>query len=244
MTMPGANADPAIRSETSVETIQAWDLPTRLFKWSLVVLVVLGWVTHHYGDAAQVWHKVNGYAVLTLLLWRLMWGVVGGSTARFSSFMRGPGEVLAYVAGLIRGRGRRFLGHNPLGALMIAALLAAVMAQAGTGLFANDDVLVDGPFRSYVSGGLSDTLSRWHGRIFKLIELLVVLHVLGNLYHGFVRRDPVIRAMITGVKPAADYVDLPRARIGGSLITALVCLVIAGAIVFGSIAMFGTSPFR
>lgn len=244
--MPGANseADPAARSETSVESVQAWDLPTRLFKWSLVVVVVLGWVTHHYGDAAQVWHKVNGYAALTLLLWRLMWGVIGGSTARFSSFVRGPGEVLAYAFDFLRGRPRRFLGHNPLGALMVLALLAVVLAQAGTGLFANDDVLVDGPFRSYVSDGLSDTLSRWHGRIFKLIELLVVLHVLANLYHGFVKSDPVVRAMITGVKPAAEYEDLPRIRGDGSPRAALVCLVIAAAVVFGVISIFGTSPFR
>lgn len=135
------------------ERTLAWDGPTRLFKWALVLLVFDGWLSNSYGDGYPYWHKWNGYAALVLIVFRLLWGFVGGSTARFSAFVAAPRRAFAYGLALLRGRNPRYLGHNPLGGWMVVALLAAVGLQATTGLFSADAdrLIIEGPLAGRVS---------------------------------------------------------------------------------------------
>lgn len=226
--------------------VPAWDLPTRLFHWTLVLLIVSAWVSFEFaedmGDETLVWHRANGLAILVLIVWRLLWGVWGSSTARFAGFVRGPAAVLAYVRGLLAGRAARYLGHNPLGALMVLALLATLAAQGGFGLFATDDNdLVGGPLYRLVDEAQNVRAARLHGFVFNFVLLpLVLLHIVVNTLYTLVKREPLIPAMLTGRKPAELYADAPEAAIATHpLLRALLCLIAAAVIVLGGILALG-----
>lgn len=227
-------------------TVAAWDLPTRLFKWTLVLLVALGWVSQRYGDVTLTWHRLNGYAVLVLLVFRLLWGLVGSSTARFSTWLPWPGTALRYGLDLITRAPRRpYLGHNPIGALMIVALLLAVEAQAATGLFTVDsNGIFGGPFAALDAmedpTSLQRTLSGFHRNAFDYLIALIAVHVVVNLTYQFIKRDPVVAAMITGRKPIEDFADQPEMRpAAASALRAVLCLAIAAGLVLGSIRYLG-----
>jgi cytochrome b len=218
----------------------AWDGPTRLFKWTLVALVLDGWVSNAFGGSLPAWHKWNGYAILVLLVFRLLWGFVGGSTARFSAFVPGPSAVLGYLKATVGGQSVKYLGHNPLGALMVLALLAIVTAQCLTGLYAADEdrLIIEGPLAKTVTDATVTWASHWHHRFFTALEALVVFHILANALHQLVKRDPLVSAMVTGEKPAARYVDQTQAR-PGSWTVAGACLLVSAVIVFGGIVLAG-----
>lgn len=231
---------------TAPGRVPVWDLPTRLFHWTLLALVVSAWITYEFaerlGDETLVWHRANGLAILTLLVWRLLWGVFGSSTARFAGFVRGPARALAYVRGLAAGRGAPFLGHNPLGALMVIALIATLLAMGTFGLFATDDNdLVGGPLYRLVSEAGNATATRLHGQLFNYVLLpLVALHVTANALYTVLKKEPLIQAMVTGRKPAAAYADAPHAEIVPYAgLRALLCLGAAAAIVLGGILALG-----
>jgi cytochrome b len=228
------------RARLSDARVLAWDGPTRVFKWLLVLLVVDGWLSNKYGAGYPPWHKWNGYTVLVLIVFRLLWGFVGGTTARFSAFVAGPGAVIAYFRAQIVGRPLKYLGHNPVGGWMILALLAVVAAQCLTGLFSADQdrLVIEGPLAATVADATVDFAARWHARIFTAIEILAVLHIAANVFYSFVKRDPLISAMVTGGKPSEDFADMPRA-IPGSWTRAALCLVAAIVLVFGAIALAG-----
>lgn len=221
--------------------VAAWDLPTRLFKWSLVILVVAAPLTKWYGDVTLLAHKMVGYAILTLVVWRVLWGLFGSTTARFSTFVK-PFAALGYVVDLARGRHPRYLGHNPLGALMVVALLLVLAVQASTGLFATDDIIVEGPLKGYVTHATSKWLTGIHDVLPRLLLALVVVHVLANILYS-VFSDNLILAMLSGRKARAAYRDAPE-NANASIPRALALLVVAAAVVYGSLALFGTSPFR
>ncbi|MCB1539691.1 MAG: cytochrome b/b6 domain-containing protein [Rhodoblastus sp.] len=218
----------------------AWDGPTRLFKWSLVLLVFDGWLSNAVGGSTPAWHKWNGYAALTLILFRVMWGFVGGSTARFANFVALPGRAFAYVKAAASGRPQKYLGHNPLGGWMVMALIALVGLQSVTGLFSADEdrLVIEGPLVKFVADATVSFAAKWHHRIFDAIEILVLLHVAVNLFYTFVKREPLIQGMATGWKPAEAYVDEATAR-PGSWGAASVCLIIAAVVVFGGITLMG-----
>ncbi len=224
--------------------VRAWDLPTRVFHWSLVLLIAAAWVSAEFaeklGDATLRWHRWIGIAILVLGVWRLIWGFVGAPTSRFASFLRGPGVALGYARDLATGRVRHYLGHNPLGAWMIVALVAVVLAQAGTGLFTNEhNDLASGPLAKLVPEAWEKAVRRWHHILFDYLLLpLAGLHILANVLYGVVKRDPLVRAMITGSKPAADYED-GGAEVTDAILLALVCLALAAAIVLGGITLAG-----
>ncbi|MBS9475671.1 cytochrome b/b6 domain-containing protein [Ancylobacter sp. VKM B-3255] len=232
-----------VRADTpAAASVLAWDLPTRLAKWLLAALVGLAFASKYYGDPAMVWHQWNGLAILVLVVFRLLWGVVGGSTARFAAFVRGPSALLGYVGGLLKGRPAHYLGHNPLGALVILGLLGLVAAQGLTGLFTTDDIIVYGPMTPVASDATMARASALHQQIYPFLLALIGLHVVANLAYSLFGRDNLVRAMITGRKPAAAYVDRAPAT-PGSVIAALTCLALAVAIVFGGIALAGGNPF-
>jgi cytochrome b len=219
--------------------IPVWDLPTRLFHWSLVVLMACAWASYKLGDAAMTWHKWNGYAILTLVVFRLLWGVAGSSTSRFAGFVAGPATVLGYARDMAKGRERHYLGHNPLGGLMVVALLAAILVQGTLGLFANDDVMASGPLRHTVSDAVSARLSTAHKIGFWIILAMVAAHVSAVLAHLLVKRDNLIRPMLTGTKRVSlpDGVATPVLRPPA---LALAALAVAAGLVWGGIQSWPT----
>lgn len=231
--------------ETSVAQVRAWDLPTRLFKWGLVALVFGAWLSHEVGDVTQRWHKANGYAILVLLVFRLLWGLVGSSTSRFGHFFYGPRAVARHAADIARGRHETWLGHTPLGSWMIFALLLLLAAQGFSGLFSVDsNGLFGGPFAhtDFMSeaSALQDRMSFFHHRAFNILLALVVLHVLVNLLHHFVLKDGLITAMITGKKRPAPFRDAAQFQPAKALwLRALACLVVAAAVVLGGVKLAG-----
>ena len=174
--------------------IRVWDLPTRVFHWTLAALVVGSFATVKVGGNLMVWHERLGYAALALVLFRVVWGFVGGRYARFASFVRGPGRVLGYLRGAVAPSP----GHNPLGALSVLGLLAAVGFQAASGLFTNDDIAFEGPLARHVSGATSSLLTTLHRYNEKVILALVALHVAAILYYRFAKRKDLVRPMLDG----------------------------------------------
>jgi cytochrome b len=244
-----ADADTAQpdRGTSIAKSVRAWDLPTRLFHWSLVVCIISSWVSYRYaevlGDYTLRWHRWNGYAILVLIVFRVIWGFAGSSTSRWSAFLAKPLATLAYAKDLLRGRDRHFLGHNPLGTYMILGLLAVVGLQASLGLFTveHNDSGADGPLYRLVSDANYKLISKWHRWVFYWVILpFVAVHITANTLYGLVKKDPLIRAMITGEKPAANYEDAPEAKIvRGVHLRAAVCLIAATGLVFGGIVLVG-----
>jgi cytochrome b len=179
-----------------------WDLPVRLFHWLLVVAVAGCWITLQPGIAAFEWHVRFGYATLVLILFRIGWGFVGSRPARFSSFVRGPVAVWRYVKSL-RDSGVAYVGHNPLGALMVLLLLALLLAIAITGLFANDEIMYTGALYGYVSDEVSDRLSHLHHELTDLLWIAIGVHLLAVLAYLFFKRENLVGPMITGHRAGA-----------------------------------------
>jgi cytochrome b len=234
------------RKSAPPAAVPAWDLPTRLFHWTLVLLIASAWVSYEYaeelGDPTLVWHRWNGLAVLVLIVWRLLWGVAGSSTARFTSFVRGPTAAWRYARNLIGATPPHYLGHNPLGAAMVLALLLTIGIDDALGLFAVDDNdLTGGPLYLLVSEAANKTMTRWHAWSFYWVLLaLIALHVTANVLYALVAKEPLIRAMITGEKPVSSYEDHPRAElVAHPLARATVCLLLAATLVFGAILLAG-----
>jgi cytochrome b len=219
--------------------VRAWDVPTRMFKWSLVAAVAAAWASNKYAAPHSEWHKWSGYAALALVIFRVLWGFCGGTTARFSSFVAGPRSVARYAWSEMRGRQPHFLGHNPLGGWMVVALLGAVAAQAVLGLFsAGDDWTgLRGPLAHKVSDATVDAAMHLHRLGFDVIVFLVAVHVTANVFLDVVRRAGLIRGIITGSKPQAAYVDATHAS-SGSIVAATVCFMAAVLTVFGVIRLF------
>lgn len=187
---------------------QVWDGPTRLFHWAIVTLVFTSWLTQYEGWMG--WHFTSGYALLTLLLFRLGWGFLGSETARFRRFLRPPRQVVRHLRHLFRREPDTEVGHNPAGGWMVMVLLALLLFQVGTGLCANDQADTYGPFADALGQSLSDRLTDLHAWGFTLIEIAVALHVLAIAVYGLVKRHDLLRPMITGRKHLPEEVPAPR----------------------------------
>ena len=186
--------------------LPVWDLPTRLFHWLLVVLVAVSFTTGIIGGNAMQYHEWSGFAILDLLVFRIIWGFVGGRPSRFSDFVKGPAAVWHYATTLVRGNSEGYLGHNPLGGWSVLAMLLVLLIQAATGLFANDDIISEGPLYLWVSKPVSDWLTAVHRLNRYLIMVLVAIHVAAVLFYLWVKHDNLIKPMITGIKyrPGGD----------------------------------------
>jgi len=217
------------KGASSPEPVVVWDLPTRLFHWLLVLLVVISFVTGKMGGNAMQYHEWSGFAILALLLFRLAWGIVGSSESRFKTFVKGPAAVWRYAVKLVHRDSPRSLGHNPLGGWSILAMLLALLIQAGTGLFANDDIITEGPLFEWVSKETSDWLTRIHKVNQEVIILLVAVHVFAVLFYLFFKRENLIKPMITGVKSWSGADALPA---GGRTWIAAVIAGLAAAAVY------------
>ncbi|HEX7810307.1 MAG TPA: cytochrome b/b6 domain-containing protein, partial [Burkholderiales bacterium] len=200
-----------------------WDLPLRLFHWALVLLVISQVVTAWIGGNALEYHALGGYAILSLLLFRIAWGFLGGTHARFGDFVRGPAAVLSYAKSLVSGAAADHRGHNPLGGWSVLAMLASLLAQASTGLFANDDVMMEGPLAKHVSGRFSEIATAVHDVNAVILLSLVALHVLAVVFYLFGKKRNLVAPMITGRKGPAG----PPGAGGGGI--GLAILLLAGA---------------
>ena len=224
--------------------VHAWDLPTRLFHWSLVTLIVLAYVSRRWGDAGLVWHKWNGYAILVLIVWRLFWGFAGSSTARFTAFFYWPWTAASYGLDFALRRPRHFLGHNPLGGSVVFVMLGLVGLQALLGLFSYDDQNANagGPLAGKVADATWAAATKWHLIIFNVILAVVALHIAANVLYIVWKGENLVKPMITGRKPAAHFEDQQEARIA-PIARALVCLIAAVLLVFGGIMTAGGKVF-
>lgn len=182
----------------AVRTMRVWDLPTRLVHGAMAALIPWSWWTAHTDQLER--HRLSGYLLLGLLLFRLIWGFVGSETARFAVFVRGPAAIRRYL----RGEAPARPGHNPLGALSVVALLAALGAQIGLGLLAVDeDGLESGPLSYLVSFDTARSAAAIHHKLFWGLVALIALHVAAIAYYVLVRKRNLVTPMITG-RAAAD----------------------------------------
>ena len=180
--------------------LRVWDLPTRLFHWLLVAMVVSSFATAKLGGNWMLYHERCGEVILALLLFRVAWGFIGSPPSRFRTFLAGPGAVFRYALTLFRRDADHHLSHNPLGGWSVMAMLLVLFVQAGTGLFANDDIATEGPLYKWVSKAASDRLTSIHHVNHDLIIVLVAVHVAAVLFHLIYKRENLITPMITGKK--------------------------------------------
>jgi len=225
--------------ESSEQVRVVWDLPTRLFHWSLVLLIIASWVSAEFGSFDKAQHMLIGHMLLALILFRLVWGFVGGRYARFNAFLYRPHAYLDYVRSVFGGKPIRYRGHNPLGGLSALAMILALTVQVGSGLFTDDDIFATGPLATFVSSETRSFLTSVHHLCFDLLLCLVVLHLVAVILYEFVKRERLVRPMLTGRKPmppddtvadvsAADEESGPPTA--GSPWMALIVILVTGAI--------------
>lgn len=218
---------------TVAAAARVWDVPTRLFHWLLVVLFGFSWWSAETG--AMDWHRLSGSALLGLIVFRLVWGFVGGSTARFAAFLRSPSAVLAYVRS--PAPQSRPAGHNPVGGYSVMAMLALLLVQVGTGLFAVDvDGIESGQLSHLVSFDAGRIAAEVHEVSFTLLQVVAGIHILAVLFYLTVRKRNLITPMIVGVDQQVS--DAGGALVAASPLRFLIALAISGAVGWWAAAGF------
>lgn len=215
-----------------MQRIRVWDLPTRVFHWALALCVVGSFVTVKIGGNAMVWHGRIGVTVVGLLAFRLVWGFVGSTYARFTQFVRGPRAIRDYLRGQWQGE-----GHNPLGALSVLAMLATLTLLVATGLFANDDIAFEGPLYALVGKEFSDRMAGIHRLIEPLTITLVLAHLGAIGYYVRFRKETLIMPMITGWR-----VGTGETAKGGGVLAFCIALAIALGAAYGASGAWIASP--
>ena len=211
-----------------MSTVRIWDLPTRLFHWLLAACVIALVVTGNIGGNAMVWHFRLGYAVLTLLLFRLVWGLVGGYWSRWGQLFLAPSHVLAHL----RGSAARppWAGHNPIGSWSVLLMLLWLLLQVSTGLVSDDEIANAGPLTSLVSGSIVSAATAWHKGPGKLLLIVLVLaHVGAIVWYKLRKSQSLLPAMLHGDKAVANGVQASRdGALQRALALALLLLCAAG----------------
>ncbi|MBC7601128.1 MAG: cytochrome b/b6 domain-containing protein [Ramlibacter sp.] len=217
--------------------VRVWDLPTRLFHWALVACIACSIVSGYIGGNAMVWHARFGYAILTLLMFRIIWGFIGGRWSRFASFLYSPKSVIAYLRG--KAHPDHLVGHNPLGAGSVFAILAVLLVQVATGLVGDDEIAFTGPLNKFVESSQGLAATSYHKRIGQwLIVALAVLHIGAVLYYLWKKRDNLIRPMLVGDKTMGRVVASSRDDIASRLV-ALVVFAVCGGFVGWMVSLGG-----
>jgi len=188
-------------ADARTHRVRIWDLPVRLFHWLLVALLAFSWWS---GEQHEMeWHRMSGYAILALLIFRIYWGFVGGRTARFVRFVRGPRALITYARSIIGGRHVAADGHNPIGGWSVLLMLGTLTTMVVAGLFAVDiDGLESGPLSDYVSFDQGRIAAEAHGVIFNLLLALIALHVAAVLFYLLGLRQNLIAPMLHGGRVA------------------------------------------
>lgn len=221
-----------------LQALKVWDLPLRLFHWLLAATIVAAVIAVQIGGSMMPWHGRAGLCAIALVVFRLVWGLLGPRNARFTSFIKGPTAIRSYLQGRWQG-----VGHNPLGALSVVALLLLVAAQAGTGLFCNDDIGFQGPLADWVGKDRSDFLGGIHEALSKLLFALIALHLAAIVFYARVKRHNLVQPMITGwdqVAPDLARANADAARLGlfRTLLALIVALALAALAVYAASGAF------
>ncbi|WP_297023243.1 cytochrome b/b6 domain-containing protein [Thalassospira sp.] len=220
--------------------VKLWDFPVRLFHWALVIAIVTAWWTNR-----QVMidiHAIAGYSVLALVIFRIIWGFVGSSNARFADFLTGPKRVINYMLKIPNGTmaDLTYAGHNPAGGWMVAVLILLVGLQAFSGLFASEDTFLffDGPLVAYVSSDFAGTMNWIHHTNINLIYAAVGLHVFAAIFYLVVKRENLIRAMVIGTRQVPAELAERFATIRfASPVLGIAILIICALAVWGGITL-------
>nr|WP_319391367.1 cytochrome b/b6 domain-containing protein [uncultured Cohaesibacter sp.] len=187
--------------DPSLERVRLWDPAIRLFHWALVICVIAAWGLGEFGPDVMTLHFYFGYAVVALLAFRLIWGLIGPKTARFAHFIYGPKATFGYAASMFERKPSYWRGHNPMGALAAFALLGLLIAQVASGLMGDpDDFINVGPLAQYVGSDTASLAIDLHEALAPLLLLLVVLHVATIAFYKIWKREDLIKPMITGWK--------------------------------------------
>lgn len=210
----------------ATHTVRIWDLPTRLFHWLLVICIVALVVSAKLGGNAMNWHLIFGQVVLALLIFRVLWGLVGGYWSRFGRLLPSPAAVLRYLRGTASLHERA--GHNPLGALSVLAMLMVLIAQVASGLLSDDEIAFSGPLTRFVSGDTISTSTSYHAHWGQyLIYALVGLHLLAIGWYSL-RGHKLVPAMINGDKQLEAPVAPARDSVGTRVLAAVLAVVASG----------------
>ena len=221
-----------------MQTVRVWDLPTRVFHWALAFCVCGSVVSAKLGGNAMVWHFRFGYLIFALLLFRLVWGLLGGHWSRFANFAFSPFATLRYLRGKSEPQDQHDVGHSPLGALSVFAVFGILAAQVATGLFADDEISNTGPLIKFVSNATSLLLTKWHKTYGQwTILTLVVLHVAAIAFYVLCKKRDLLRAMVSGDKqlPAATLIstDSLNTRVSAALLFGLCAAGVAWLVQLG-----------
>jgi cytochrome b len=231
-------------ANTNNSRIRVWDLPVRLFHWVLVILLATSYFSGRAGGDWMQLHFWSGYAILTLLLFRIVWGFIGSTTARFSDFVKGPSAALRHVAELVGVDRPREAGHNPLGGAMVVVLIFAVLAQVVAGLFSadTDTGVVTGPLSKFIADKWIERATAFHTYWVNVLLILIGVHVLAALVYLVWKRQNLIGAMISGHKPMDDVVHpgqaAPRLQFASGKL-AISLLIACAAIVYFIVRLGG-----
>jgi len=216
---------------------RAWDLPTRLFHWTLVVLVVFSFTTGKIGGSWLEWHMKSGFAILALLLFRLAWGVVGTTTSRFASFVRGPRAAITYARETMAGRHPFSAGHNPLGGWMVVFMLAILLAQAVTGLFVDNEIDTQAPLTVKVSNAVVSKMSAYHHYNQWIIAGMVILHLAAVATYQWRFKVDLIGPMAHGWREVPAELRPPEHRTMPAALAAVI-IAVAAAFVYWLVIVF------
>lgn len=183
-----------------MKNVKVWDLATRLFHWSLVLLIIAAWLTieNRMIDA----HEIIGHTLFALIIFRIIWGIIGSTTARFSHFITHPIKSLTYLKDSLKLKSPHSTGHNPAGGWMVLGFLVFIGFQVISGMYANDDLGFSGALSDSVSKAMSDTMTQLHALNFNIIVALIWLHLVAVFFYVLVKNENLIRAMFSGTKPA------------------------------------------
>lgn len=209
-----------------------WDVPIRVFHWLLVVLIGFMWLSGKQGWLE--YHMWSGYTILTLLVFRVIWGFVGSDTARFVYFLKSPIEAIRHLCHIAKREPDTEIGHNAAGGWMVLGLLALLFAQVFSGMAANDDISVEGPLYGLVGKSWSDWATSQHHFLFKVIQVAVGLHILAIIVYAVLKRHDLVRPMITGKKRMPGAMTAPR-MVSGKL--ALLIWFAAAILVFAIVKL-------
>jgi len=233
--------------------IKVWDVPTRLFHWFLVIFVTLSYLTGEIGGldftipiidrfvSNITLHMWSGLTILALLLFRLVWGFVGSTSARFVEFAYGPSAIIDYVKTFLRGGYKWFAGHNPAGGAMVFLMLFFLLLQACSGLFSKDESFfaTSGPLAHFITVETSEKITALHKQNWEIILILVLIHICANLIYWFWKKQNLIIAMVTGQKDLPIDESSTEVRFV-ALKTAAYAAIAAGTIVWFLANIIGT----
>lgn len=207
-----------------------WDIPTRLFHWGIVITLCYSWYAIDIKNDLDH-HFLSGFIALGLIVFRIIWGIVGSRYAKFGSFIYKPSELVAYLKTFFNRDGGKYAGHNPLGALSVFALLLVIAIQAGTGMFADDEYYYFAPLNEFVSSSMAGKITEFHKTNANIIFGIALLHIVAILFYRLYKKEKLVLAMITGKKPDEQgrYEAIP----GSLLPRAIILAVIVAGVVYG-----------